>query len=133
VPVRRLIQVKIAKRFADGRVLGLLHRFLEFLGENIFFVGFLKKRVGKFVFALTVLLGKNPLRIFKIDIRPSLHRDLVRKYRTKHGVNHQLRLAARARHLQIVRFLLSHNRILRHFDRNGHRRAMLIKALWAKK
>jgi hypothetical protein len=49
----------------------------------------------------------------------------MRKHSSEYGVNHQLRLAARACHLQIVRFLLSHIRILRHFACNGHRRAAM--------
>ena len=65
------IQIKIAKRLAGGRVFGLLHRFFEFLGENIFFVRFLKKRVGKFVFALTCCSARIPCAFSRSTFGPA--------------------------------------------------------------
>ena len=94
-----LIQIEIANRFAGGGVLGLLHGFFELLGENIFLMRFLKERVGELVFALAMLFGKNPVRIFEVNVRPGFDWSFVRKHCSEHRVDDKLRLATRAGHV----------------------------------
>jgi len=98
MPVPHLVQVKITKRFAGRRVLGLLHRLFKFFGKNVFLMRLLKERIGKLILALPALLRKDPLRIVQVHIGSRFDRRLVRQHRAKHRVHHQLRLAARARH-----------------------------------
>jgi len=64
----QLIQIEIADGLAGWRVLGFLHGFFKFLGEDIFFVGFLEPGVRELVFALALLFGKDLLRIAQVHI-----------------------------------------------------------------
>jgi hypothetical protein len=65
-----LIQIKIANRFTCWRVLGFLHRLFKFLGQDVFLMRFLKKRISELVFALPALLRQNPCAFSRSTFGP---------------------------------------------------------------
>src|SRR5882724_10235472 len=108
-----LVEVEIADGLAGWGVLGFLHGLFEFLCQDVFLVCFLHPGITEFVFALPVLLGKNLLSVSQVNIRSGFHRRFMREHGSEDSVHHQLRLAARARHVQIFAAAISHEAILR--------------------
>ncbi len=111
----RSVEVKIADGFACGGVLGLFHRFFEFLRQDVFLVRFLEPGVRKFVFALAVLFSEDSLRVGEVHVRARLDGHFMREHSAENGVNHELRLAARASDLEVLAGTISHEIILHPF------------------
>lgn len=107
------VKVEVADGFPCRCVFGFLHRFFEFLGKNIFFVGLLKPGVGEFVFALALLFFKDGGSLGEVYVRARFDGRGVRKNGAKDGVDDQLCLAARASYVEIFAVFESHAGIVR--------------------
>src|SRR5258708_15837546 len=75
-----LIQVEIADGLADRRILGLFHRLLKLLRQDVFLVRFLEPRIRELIFALPLLLAQYSRGIGQVYVRPFPRRLFVRHH-----------------------------------------------------
>ena len=106
----QLIQVDVAKWLSCWGVLGFLHGFFEFFGEDVFFVVFQVPGVAEFIFAIALLLVENAGGISEVDVWAGSRGRFVRKYCAKNGVDHQFGMTAWASDVQVVYILLGHSK-----------------------
>src|ERR1700687_3896073 len=105
------IQVEVTDGFADGRILGFLHRFFKLFRQDVFLVGLLEPRIRELILALPLLLAQYSGRVSQVHVRPFARRLLVRKHHAQRRVDRQFRLAARARNPERL-LALPHGAIL---------------------
>ena len=72
---RKLVEVEVADWFAGWSVFGFLHRFLEFLGEDVFLVGLLEPGVAEFVFALAIFYWAVNVALTKEAAQAAVEKD----------------------------------------------------------
>jgi hypothetical protein len=128
-----LVEVEVADGFAGRGVFGFLHGFFEFLGEDVFFIGFLEPGVAEFVFALAILFGENAGCVGQIDAGPCLGGSFVRQDHTQANIDSELCVAAGAGYFKSAIWFLRHERILPLFfgeERGGVLRVVAVG--WAR-
>lgn len=113
------VEVEVAKRFFDRRILRLFQPFGELARKDVFLDLLRFDGSAELGFDGIRLLAEKLGRVVKIDTRRLLWRRHVGQHDAKIGVNHQLRLAAGTTDLETILFFPSHSRILRHFLSRG--------------
>src|ERR1700681_1669630 len=105
-----LVQIDVAKWLSRRSILGFLHGFFKFFGEDVFFVVLQVPGIAEFIFAIALLLIQNAGGIGEVDVRAGFRWRFVGKYGAENGVDHQFRVAAWASDVQVFYILLGHGR-----------------------
>src|ERR1700676_1926137 len=105
-----LIQIDVAYWLPCRGVLGFLHSFFEFFGEDVFFVVFQVPRAAEFIFAIALLLIQNAGGVGEDDVWAGFGGGFMGKHGAEYRVDYHFRVAAWASDIQVVYILLGHGK-----------------------